>query len=338
MPVNTSVLPPVLRRANDVVLRSLGTDAIIERPPAEPFCLPGQAQRLLSVWELLDGSCSSRELVTMLDETAIELLFQLIDVGALLACPLTTRLTELHQATVVPSTMGAVGPGWEDARLLRENIAEHGVDLPPPDLKADLAVVLCARRTVRNYTGALLSLLDLSTLLAFGAGSPGRPAMPCVPGGPPGSRTYPSGGGLYPVEIIVRPILVDGLEPIYYRYQVLANRLVDISRICTPPSAIDRMLDDNQITGASVAILLWVDFTRPSLGKYGEKAYRLALLEAGHIAQNLLLIAAGRELAGTPICGFDDRALAAEARLTYPEQPIVYVVALGGASSPTGRL
>jgi SagB-type dehydrogenase family enzyme len=334
---NGSALPPVLRRADDIVLRVIGADAFVERRAIPVLCLPGQAQRLGFLWDLLDAPRTARELVAALDETAIELLVQMIEAGALLPWPLTTHLTRLHQATVAPSTMVAVGAGLEDARLLRENAAEDGLDLPVPTLRADLAAALGTRRTVRDFTGASLSLADLSTLLAFGAGSPIGPALPSVVGGPPGVRTYPSGGGLYPVEILGRPILVDSLEPIYYRYQVLAHRLVHASRIRVAPSVIECMLVENRVVGASVVILLWVDFTRPSLGKYGEKAYRLALLEAGHIAQNLLLIAAGLELAGVPLCGFDDQALAAEAGLIYPEQPIVYVVALGGAPSLRSR-
>jgi SagB-type dehydrogenase family enzyme len=157
-------------------------------------------------------------------------------------------------------------------------------------------------------------------------------------GGPPGRRTYPSGGGLYPVEILIRPVLVDGLESnSYYRYQVLSHRLVHASTFCVATSAIEHMFAENRIAGANVVILLWVDFTRPSLGKYGEKVYRLALLEAGHVTQNLLVVAAGLELAGVPLCGFDDQALATEAGLMYPEQPVVYAVALGGASLQTSR-
>jgi SagB-type dehydrogenase family enzyme len=280
---------------------------------------------------LLDRPRATRELLEILDEPAIELLVQLIDAEALSPWLLSTRLSELHRITVAPRTITEDEAGREDARLLRENIAGDGLDLPPPALRADLGAALCARRTVRNFTGASLSVSDLSTLLAFGAGSPIGPAIPCVPGGPPGSRAYPSGGGLYPIEVLVRPTLVEGLEPIYYRYQVLAHRLVEPSGVRkSVASAIDGMMVDNRIAGASLAVLLWVDWTRPSLGKYGEKSYRLALLEAGHIAQNLLLIAAARDLAGVPLCGFNDQALAAEAGLAYPEQAVLYVVVLGG--------
>ena len=259
--------------------------------------------------------------------------------GALSPWPLTTHLAELHQTTVAPRTMMAVGAECEDARLLRENAPQNGLDLPAPTLRADLAAALVARRTVRDLTGAPLSLSDLSTLLAFGAGSATRPAIPAVAGGPPGGRTYPSGGGLYPVETLVQPVLVDGLESnSYYLYQVLPHRLVHASTFCITPSAIEQMFAENRVAGANVVILLWVDFTRPSLGKYGEKVYRLALLEAGHVAQNLLLVAAGLELAGVPLCGFDDQALAAEAGLTYPYQPVVYAVALGGTPLRASRL
>jgi SagB-type dehydrogenase family enzyme len=79
---------------------------------------------------------------------------------------------------------------------------------------------------------------------------------------------------------------------------------------------------------------LFIDFTRHSFEKYGAKIYRLALLEAGHIAQNLLLTAAALGLAGLPLCGFRDAEISAAAGLDFPQQAVVYAVAIGGMVSP----
>ena len=247
------------------------------------------------------------------------------------------RLVDLHLATVGPAAIGhaatsAAATRSEDSRLLREHAPGTGVDLGVPELPGALGPALAARRTERSLSGSPLSRRELSTLLAFGAGSAARPALPSTLGGPPGTRTYPSGGGLYPVEVIVRPVLVDGLAPRHYRYQALAHRLVEIDGPRVEPSAIERMHIENGVAGAAVVFLLWIDFTRPSLEKYGGKAYRLALLEAGHLAQNFLLIGAALGLAGVPLCGFDDQALATEAGLDYTDEAVVYAVSLGSAA------
>src|SRR5205085_11885276 len=100
-----------------------------------------------------------------LGEDSIGLLIQLIERGAILSWALTTRLANIHDATVAPRTVATVGAEWEDARLLREHAGDEGFDLPAPSLKAELAAALMSRRTVRSLSAAPLSLCDLSTLL-----------------------------------------------------------------------------------------------------------------------------------------------------------------------------
>ncbi len=326
---------PVLRRARGLLLRVVGEDAIVEHPHAPALYLAGEGERLQRLWNLLDEPKPARTLLAALGEPGADaLLLRLIDAKALYAWPLATRLAQIHLATAAPATLQPATPDSEDDRLLREYGGESGCELPTPVLTADLAASLRGRRTEREMSGASLSLAQLSTLLAFGGGAAGRTALPSYPGGPPGGRTYPSGGALYPIEILVRAVCVEGLGSSHYRYQVLAHRLVAMTAAqCR--SSVELSLKHNHVTGASAVFLLWADFTRPSLGKYGEKAYRLALLEAGHLAQNLLVVATAIGLAGVPICGFDDEQLAFDAGLAYPEQPIVYAVAVGARQATT---
>jgi len=263
------------------------------------------------------------------DPCAIELVDRLTDAGALVPCPLTSRLAQLHGATVAPATGSAISPAVEDARLIRESGGCAACELPRPELHASLETAIGLRRTVRIFTGAPVSLRQLSALLQFGAGCNDTP-LPAVPGGPAAGRVYPSAGSLYPVEVLVRPLRVEELSSRYCRYQPASHRLVrSDDRADDVSAATQEMLDSNGIAAASLVMLLWADFTRPSLGKYGEKAYRFVLLEAGHLAQNVLLVAAAVGLAGVPICGFDDEALALEAGLAYPRQVVLYALALG---------
>ena len=243
---------------------------------------------------------------------------------------LTARLAALHVATTSSATIPGSDPQLEDARLIREYAGSDVIELPAPALSFDLAEALTMRRTMRQLSGAPLSPQSLSTLLAYSAGTPHGTALPSIAGGPPGRRTYPSAGALYAVEMLVCTIHVEGLDAGCYRYQTLAHRLVALRHLQGRP-ALDRMLDGNQVGGAAVALLLWVDFTRPSLGKYGELSYRMALLEAGHLAQNLLLVATAIGIGTAPLCGFDDAMLSREAGLQFPEQSIVYAVAAGMA-------
>jgi SagB-type dehydrogenase family enzyme len=83
------------------------------------------------------------------------------------------------------------------------------------------------------------------------------------------------------------------------------------------------------VAAAACILLLTSDLCRPSFTRYGGKQYRLVLLEAGHLAQNILLVAAGLGLGALSLCGFADQALAEWVGLDYPRQVVLYAIAIG---------
>ncbi|EFL13796.1 predicted protein [Streptomyces sp. C] len=67
--------------------------------------------------------------------------------------------------------------------------------------------------------------------------------------------------------------------------------------------------------------------------RYGLRALRLALLEAGHLTQTLLLTGAALGLAGTPLGGFHDDLAHELLGLDDLEQPLQYLLPLGRRTS-----
>ena len=62
--------------------------------------------------------------------------------------------------------------------------------------------------------------------------------------------------------------------------------------------------------------------------KYGRRAERYCFLEAGHVAQNVLIQAEALQLAGVPIGAFDDEAVARV--LGLPEDcSVLYMLPIG---------
>jgi SagB-type dehydrogenase family enzyme len=224
-----------------------------------------------------------------------------------------------------------VNPALEWSRALRDCSGEQIVHLPPATLETgDLAAALRARRTARRFGGGPLTIDDLATLLSLGAGCTidGMSAALLSPQGPPAGRTYPSGGALYPIELVVCPLKVELVPPGFYLYQPLSHQLVSVASIPAADEVVS-WFPNHPIADAGLLLLLSMDFSRPSLGKYGERAYRLALLEAGHLAQNVLLLAVALGLAGLPMCGYDDRQLSVAAGLAFPDAAVVYALAVG---------
>jgi SagB-type dehydrogenase family enzyme len=130
---------------------------------------------------------------------------------------------------------------------------------------------------------------------------------------------------------LVHALAVPGIEPSFYRYQPLGHRLAHAAS-GRSEAELAALLNDHPVEGASIVVLLAADFARVSLGKYGGQAYRLLLLEAGHIAQNILLVGSALGLVALPICGLRDEELARVAGLGFPHEVVVYAIAIGRGS------
>jgi SagB-type dehydrogenase family enzyme len=63
--------------------------------------------------------------------------------------------------------------------------------------------------------------------------------------------------------------------------------------------------------------------------KYKERAYRFAVLEIGHLAQNILLTAAALGLAALPIGGFVDREINGYLAVDGLSEAALYVILIG---------
>jgi SagB-type dehydrogenase family enzyme len=63
--------------------------------------------------------------------------------------------------------------------------------------------------------------------------------------------------------------------------------------------------------------------------KYGLRGYRFALLEAGHVAQNVVLTATALGLAAVPLGGFYDRPTDEFLGLDGVNESTLYTIALG---------
>jgi SagB-type dehydrogenase family enzyme len=89
--------------------------------------------------------------------------------------------------------------------------------------------------------------------------------------------------------------------------------------------------DELLVPSAAVAMISAV-FWR-SRFKYGARAYRFALLEAGHVAQNFLLAATALALAACPVGGFFDRRVDAFLGIDGLYEASLYLLPVGARGS-----
>lgn len=209
--------------------------------------------------------------------------------------------------------------------------AREAVPLPRAEpVDSDLGELLESRRSRREYGDRGVTERELGTILGHAAGT----TATCRTNGPTETfRSYPSAGGLFPVEIypVVRdsPELRPGLY--YYSARNHALRILDVDADAVEAfeaAFVDASYSRNIVSAAAVTFVLTGSFPRIK-AKYGPVGYRFALFEAGHLAQNLLLLAEGLGMGGVPVGSFLDNRLDELLGLDGVNESALYPIAIG---------
>lgn len=208
------------------------------------------------------------------------------------------------------------------------------VALPGHVREADqgLGRLLASRRTRYDLTGATPGLDDLGFLLSAAAGVTARLAGP--DGVERSLRSAPSGGALYPVDTYAMVRRVAGLREdavLFYDAGRHLGRLLPSSADFTRLAGATRLPD--QCAPVCICVAFVGVFQRSQF-KYGDRSYRFALLEAGHMCQNLLLAAEERGLNAVPVGGFVDDEVNDLLGLNGVDEAALYLVMIGGRRKP----
>ena len=208
------------------------------------------------------------------------------------------------------------------ARSSRKHDHRPGVDLPEAaPLERPLAEVLARRRSRRPEVLRPLELGDLGAVLQAAYAAGGRQHGLRL-------RPVPSAGALYPLELYVLAPAVRELEPALYHFDPFRSRLALLGPL--DPAGVGAALVDGALAPGTAALLVVTGVFWRSRCKYGLRGYRFALLEAGHLMQNVVLAAASLDLQALPLGGFYDRRVDALVGADGVDEATVYAVALGG--------
>lgn len=140
-----------------------------------------------------------------------------------------------------------------------------------------------------------------------------------------GKRPHPSAGALYPIETyLITHATMDAPRGCFH-YHPTGHALEHLWDV--PEKFNARALAPTAEKSAAFIIFVGV-WERTSL-KYGDFGYLHAVLETGHIAQNVLLTATALHVSARPVAGFDDEMIIAALDLDTDTELPVYVVALG---------
>ena len=204
--------------------------------------------------------------------------------------------------------------------------ADVVVPLPAPDLQSCPLDVMRARRSVRFFGSKPLRLGALSQVIFAGFGIVSiedEGAYGMLP-----RAMTPSGGARHPYEAFVLTRNVEGVEAGLHHYSATQHSLKDCRRPRIP--SLGRLLADLEWVDHAAAIVFLVANFRRTMWKYKHPtAYRVVMLEAGHIAQNMLLAATAENLAAVPMAALNDSVVEDVLDLDPVTQAVVHAVVLG---------
>jgi len=174
------------------------------------------------------------------------------------------------------------------------------VSLPPTSPQQQLENLIVNRRSIRHYAGTNMSQEELARLLYYSYGITDKRRN---------FRAVASGGGLYPLEIYAAALKVDDVEQGIYHYNIEHNCLDVISRGDRLAELKESIwFEDIEIDDAAALFVVTSIFERSTL-KYQDRGYRMILMEAGEVAQNMTLVANSLNLGVCLVGGFNDNNL-----------------------------
>lgn len=187
----------------------------------------------------------------------------------------------------------------------------------------ELTELLRRRRSTRQFSSLPISKKELSYLLFSSSGLTrlGKTFDDS-------RRPYPSAGARYPLEVYPIILNCEGIKRGLYHYNVKENYLElllgkDLSKWLIKTTGGEKWIADVAIIFIITGVL---DRTRI---KYGDRGYRYALIEAGHVGQNICLLATKLGLGSCPLAGFIDSEVNKLLDIDLQKEVALYMIAIG---------
>lgn len=196
--------------------------------------------------------------------------------------------------------------------------------LPVPNSLSSLDQIIISRKSSRHFSAKSLPLEQLSKLLFLSSGL--KTHLGYLEDGV-SARVVPSAGARYPIEVNIFSLNVQHLPQGTYHFSAERGTLQQTSNVDFAERIITLCNGQEEVRHASAVIALCADFSR-TIEKYGERGYRFAHLDAGHIAQNIYLLAEELNLKCLGLGGYWDIEIKQSLRLPANEYP-VYLLAVG---------
>ncbi len=194
--------------------------------------------------------------------------------------------------------------------------------------------IMKRRRSNRNSLDNPVTQQELADCLFAGLGITGytKTETAILP-----LKMTPSGGARNPFEAFVWARNIEGLTPGIYHYSAQDHSIEKIDSAVTATPA--EMMKGQDWANDMPAIIFLVAVLRRTTWKYNDpNAYRVVMIEAGHIAQNMMLASTGNKLTACPTAAIAHTPVAAMLGLDDITETPVYALMLGKPSPVSDKL
>jgi SagB-type dehydrogenase family enzyme len=189
--------------------------------------------------------------------------------------------------------------------------------LPTPKNRGSLSLeeAIKKRRTVRSFSPSALNREQLSQILYAAQGITEERGF---------KRAAPSGGALYPTDVyaVVGKAAPEGPDPGVYRYIPSGHRLEKVTPGDRRRPLAEACLHQMWMAGAPVNLVITSEYSR-ICSKYGDRGMRYAMIEAGHVGQNIFLQAQALGLGAGIVGAFEDRKVAEVLGIPGNHEPLL---------------
>ena len=189
------------------------------------------------------------------------------------------------------------------------------LDAPVLDGAMSLEKAVKRRRTVRSFGDMVMNMRQFSQILWSAQGITENKGF---------KRAAPSGGALYPADVYaaVGDNCVENLTGGVYHYRPERHSVEKVAEGDRRRGLAVASLSQMWMAGARVLFVITVEYGRITW-KYGERGVRYALMEVGHISQNILLQCQSLGLSAGIVGAFDDGKVAEAAGVLKNHEPLI---------------
>jgi len=192
------------------------------------------------------------------------------------------------------------------------------------DKKDDLLALIRDRRSTRVFTQEDMSLLQLSFLLWATQGIKGRRGKNYAT-----LRTVPCGGARHEFETYLMIRKVEGLQPGAYHYLPMEHRLEFLRSFDELDQTITATVSGQSWAAKANVVFYWSMVAYRCEWRYGISAHRPALMDIGHVGENLYLAATALGLGTCGVGAFQHELCCRLFGLDEKEEYIVYTSPVG---------